>query len=446
MILRLPRNFLFPLTTLAFVGITVQYVNIIFTPTTRWIFLLALMLYLLVKRRFMFGFQSLFGVALLSYCAWCMSTYSWSEVPQLSLEKAVAFSLVAVAFVSAGHDWIHDRGSLKALACLAPVTVIALFAGVMARGGGGAIVTPQRGVELYQGITDNPNMLGSLIAMALPLLLWVAYKNRARPQVRWVWFALLALAVLLLAKTYSRSAILAAGMVAMGFCWSLKLGRTGFVLALIAGAMLIATAASTEFFDTIYQDYILKGATEDYILQYSQGASEGGVLYTRQQVWQQSYENAQQGGWVGAGYGVTVGDTAFQGGATAVGYGREKGNTQLAIVEETGLVGLALYSFLLLTIFHPLVSAFRHENNSDRKVLLGIITGALAGFIVMSVFEAWWVSPGSAESAYFWSLAGVGLGLAQSSTYASKTSSPSPMAQGQDLYPARFPPQRRVKG
>ena len=34
---------------------------------------------------------------LLMYCAWvCMATYSWSEVPQLSIEKAVAFSLVAV--------------------------------------------------------------------------------------------------------------------------------------------------------------------------------------------------------------------------------------------------------------------------------------------------------------------------------------------------------------
>src|ERR1700733_2378648 len=237
MILRIPRNFLFPLTTFAFVAIPVEYVGIVFTTTTRWIFLVALTLYLLAKGRLMIGFQSFFGVALLSYCAWCVITYSWSEVPQLSVEKALALSLVAVAFVSAGQDWIHDQGSLKAADCFAPVAVVALFAGVMLRGGGETVVRPERGLELYQGITDNPNMLGSLLAMSLPFLLWVTYKNRARPQVKWLWFALLALAAILLARTFSRSAILCAGMIGIGFCWSLKLRRTGFIMVLIASSL-----------------------------------------------------------------------------------------------------------------------------------------------------------------------------------------------------------------
>jgi hypothetical protein len=64
----------------------------------------------------------------------------------------------------------------------------------------------------------------------------------------------------------------------------------------------------------------------------------------------------------------------------------------------------------------------------------------------MSVFEAWWVAPGSAESAYFWSLAGVGLGVTRSLAFAPRTSSPPPMAQGAILRPARLLPQRRVKG
>ncbi len=434
MILRLPRNFIFPLATLAFVAIPVQYANIVFTTSTRWIFLALLTLYLLAKGRWMFGFQSRFGVALLVYCAWCMTTYTWSDVPQLSIEKALAFSLIAVAFASAGQAWVYDRGSLNAMNYLAPVTVVALFAGLGGRADFGA-TTQQHGMELYEGLTDNPNMLGSLIVMALPLLLWSAYKFRARPQARWIWIALVVITAGLLARTYSRSSILSAAMIGIGFCLSLKLRKTGFVLVLIAAALLAAAAVSTAILDTAYQDYVLKG-----------GSEEQGVLFSRQEVWQQSYENAEAGGWYGAGYGVTVGETAFQGGVTAVGYGREKGNSQLGIVEETGLVGLGLYSIVLLTLFTRLVSAHRREKNSDMKVALGIVTGSLAGLIVMSVFEAWWVAPGSAESAYFWSLAGVGLGLAQSSAYASKTLSPSRIAQGQDLYPARLPPQGRVKG
>src|SRR5262249_43946651 len=150
---------------------------------------------------------------------------------------------------------------------------------------------------------------------------------------------------------------------------------------------------------------------KDYI--FKRSGEESGILFSRRSVWQKSYENAEEGGLFGAGYGVTVGDTAFEGGLTAFGYGREKGNAQLAIVEETGLVGLGFYLILLLTLFTRLVGAHMREKNSDIKVALGIVTGALAGFTMMSVFEAWWVAPGSPESAYFWSLAGVALCLAQ---------------------------------
>ena len=46
-------------------------------------------------------------------------------------------------------------------------------------------------------------------------------------------------------------------------------------------------------------------------------------------------------------FGNSIGGGSFAGGLTAVGYGREKGNTQLAIVEETGLVGLIVVFPLL---------------------------------------------------------------------------------------------------
>jgi O-antigen ligase len=433
MILRLPRNFLFPLTVFAFIGNTVQYLDIVFTTTTRWILLAALALYLLARGRFMFGFQSRFGVMLLIYCAWCMATYTWSEVPQLSIEKSAAFSLLAVALVSAGQEWVYDRGSLKAITYLAPVTAAALFAGLTGNSPGAS--TMQHGVDLYEGLTDNPNMLGSLIAMALPLLLWSAYKFRTRPQARWFWIALVVIALGLLLRTYARASILSAGVIAIGFCLSLKLRKTSFILVLIAAALLFAAAVGTAVLDTTYHEYLLKGGTEDR-----------GVLYSRADAWQQSYENAKQGGWYGAGYGVTVGDTDFEGGLSASTYGREKGNSQLGIIEETGLVGFGMYLMLLFILFSRLISARRHEKNPDIKVALGLVTGALAGMTVMSCFEAWWGAPGSAEAAYFWSLAGVGFGLAQGSAFVAETSDAGRVARGATLYPARFLPQRRVKG
>lgn len=304
-----------------------------------------------------------------------------------------------------------------------------MFAG-LSGGASAALYSGQRQLELYQGLTDNPNMLGSLIVMGLPFWLWGAYKFRMKPPQKWIWIALVVIAIGLLARTYSRSSMLTAGMIGIGFCLSLKLRRTGFTLVCIAAALLFVVALSPAITNTAYTDYILKGTEET-----------NGVLFSRRDIWAKSYENAKAGGWLGAGFGVTVGDTKFGGGLTAVGYGREKGNAQLAIIEETGIIGFGLYLILFLTLFTRLILAHKREKNSDLKVILGIITGSLAGFTVMSVFEAWWVAPGSAESAYFWTVAGVGLGLARRMTYRPVASTTSYTIQRSALSPAGF--QRR---
>ena len=432
MMLRLPKSFLSPLATFAFIGVSVDYVNFIFTTSTRWIFLLLLILYLLAKRRLLIGLRSSFGIAVLCYCAWCLTTYTWSEVPNLSIAKAAAFSLVAVAFVSAGYLWVCERGSLGAISYLAPVTVLAICAGSAGTSYDAGVTV---NLDMYQGLTYNPNMLGSLLAMALPLLLWNMYRYRAAPNMKWVWIALTAIVAGLLLRSHSRSAMLAAGMIGCGFCLSLKLSRTAFISVLIGAALFIAAAAGTAILDTTYQTYILKGVT-----------AESGVLASRQDVWQESYNAAQEGGLYGLGYGVSAGDISFHGGLTTVGYGREKGNTELAIVEETGLVGLGLYICILLTLFIPLISAHRREQMSDKKVALGIIIGSLAGMTAMSVFEAWWVAPGSPESVFFWSFAGIGLGIARNTVPARNSLSRDRTVTAQPIYSARFLQERRMKG
>lgn len=447
MIIRLPRNFLFPLATLAFAGVTFRYVNLVFTTSTRWGFLLLLILYLLAVGRFMLGFQSRFGLVLLAYAGWCAMTWIWSEVPELSILKSLAFLLVAIAFVSAGQWWVYERGSRRALDYLAPLTAMVMLA---AFSGGDNAVDIEKGgtgqLELYQGLAGNPNTFGILVVSILPFLLWGAYRNRAHPRKKWIWMALVAVAVIFLVRSHARAAIVAAILLGMGFCVSLKLPRTSLVLVLIAGSLFTAAVAGTSFFDAIYEEYVLKGATQEYIFRYSQGASTGGILYSREGPWQESWAAAEKGGLFGVGYGVSVGDTSFQGGLTAQTYGREKGNTQLAIVEETGVVGLALYCLLLAILFTRLVSAYLREKASDMKIALGIVTGCLAGFTVEGLAEAWWVAPGSAESVYFWGLAGVGLGLTQISAYAPKTFGARQIAPEMAFQHPRFVPQRKAEG
>jgi hypothetical protein len=431
--IRLLRNLMFPLAVAAFIGVTIKYTSFIFTPSTRWSFLAVLALYLLLKNRMMYGFHSRFGLALLIYCAWCLLTSAWSMVPELSIAKSAAMILIALSFVSAGYWWSFDRGSLNAMNYLVPVTAMGLFASVS--GGANSEVFGTRGVVLYQGLTSS-NMLGSLAAMSIPLLLWNAYRHRTKLKIiKIIWIALLVIDIAVLMRTHARASILCAGAIGIGFCLSLKLRKAGFVLVLMAAVLLVAASTDSAFLDSMYSEYVLKGATQ-----------KSGIIFSREQVWLRSYENAEQGGWFGIGYGATVGATEFGGGLTALGYGREKGNSQLAIVEETGLVGLGLYGILLITLFAPLISAHLRERSRESKVILGLITGAVAGLTLQSVFEAWWVAPGSAESAYFWSLAGVGLGIARSSLYSSKAEVPRFKTLELAVYPERLPQPGGVEG
>ena len=421
MILRLLRNLWFPLATFAFVGLQVKYVGLVFTPTTRWIFLLLLLGHLVIRRRFLMGLNSAFGVSLLAYCIWCMLTSIWSEVPELSVAKSTAFVLVSLTFVSAGYFWVEKRSNANAIGYLIPIAILTLCAGLM---GNSEAKIGGTNLKIYGGLT-HPNALGAMIVMSLPVLLWIAYKERKKPLARWIWVALVAVALAVLIRTVSRASILGAAMVLILFLMSLKIRVTAFYSLLIMGALLIAASVDAELIHATYHDYLLKGQTE-----------KKGILFSRERVWDKSYENAIAGGWFGAGYGVTIGDTVFEGGLTAQAYGREKGNTELAIVEETGMVGLTLYVILLLTLFTPLISAYIGEKDRDAKVVLGLITGGLCGITVTSLFEAWWVAPGSPESAFFWGLAGVGLCLAEKSRRASRSGSPRPIARVPVLSPA----------
>jgi O-antigen ligase len=273
--------------------------------------------------------------------------------------------------------------------------------------------------------------------MGMPWLLWMAYRYRTNLIVKRLFILLLAVSAALLLKSYARAPMLAAGFTATGFFLSVKISRTAFILGLFAGAVMIVVVATTTFTNIAYRDYFLKGVNIE------QGQ---GLFYTRESAWAESYAAAEKGGWFGAGYGVSVGDEHFQGGLTAIDYGREKGNSQLAIVEETGIVGLVLHVIILLTIFTPLLRAHLRERDADVKVMLGIIIGTIAGFIAESVFEAWWVSPASVESVYIWGLAGAGLFIAHNSYRVATEWNSSRIFPQQALYPARAPTRRSVEG
>jgi hypothetical protein len=74
---------------------------------------------------------------------------------------------------------------------------------------------------------------------------------------------------------------------------------------------------------------------------------------------------------------------------------------------------LALYAMLLVAVLAELFRGVVRAPDLDSRVAASLLFGTSAGLLAQSVFEAWWTSPGSMESAMFWSSVGVASALAR---------------------------------
>jgi len=389
------KAWLLPIYLLAFTGSAVSFLSPVFNTTTRWIVLAGVVTYLLLNRQLAQPLRTRFGLLTLVFVLWAFITGLWSALPLLSYLKAFSFLLISFGGMAIGQAWVRLNLPQDGLKYLEPLTIVTLLAGLLGQttGQGNSDITGTFG---FQGMTDNPNMFGSLLAMCAPFLAWQTYCNWENKKKRVLWLLLSGVDLYYLLASVSRASILVTLCTMLGLFLALGQSRKViiFVLAgaLIGSVLLIAP----QQVEQISNRFIYKGQT-----------AEEGITYSRNEVWQESYDLAVKGGLVGGGYGVTIGINNFDVGLTTVGYGREKGNSQLAIVEETGLVGLAIYLISLVFLFRHLGRVVFKLPRGPHKILLGIVTGTLVGMLVHSMLEAWWVASASPESAYFWVLAGV---------------------------------------
>ena len=397
------RAAIFPVTLLVFAAVGVRYFNALFTTNTRWLVLALLMAWLLARRQFLLPLRAQFSLILLLDILWCLSTTLWSQAPELSLMKGVAFGLTSWTLTAAGMAWVQQRPGKSAMAYLLPILVLALFAGLV--GASGEVWSPEPHPERYRGLAGNPNYLGILVAMALPYALYHAFGTRQRrqsPTHRWIAAGIVTSFAALSWWSASRASVLCTLFIGTFFILAAERRRSIRAVVLSATFALTAVIAVPAVLDALNVTLIVRDDPN------------GDPFGSRRQPWEVSYQAALGAGALGLGYGVSAGiryisggDAAFWLHLTANDYGREKGNAQLAVWEETGLIGLVLYGILLGEIILFLVSGFRRAATLDARLQIGLLAGALVGILAQSGFEAWWTSPGSVESAYFWSTLGV---------------------------------------
>lgn len=405
-----PDELIIPLTLLAFVAPGVNFLNWALNDTTRWLVLAALTLFLMLARERPWSdifSQPLIG-GVMVYATWCLMTVFWSEVPMLSFFKAVVLYWVSIVFMTAGYAWAISHRGRDLLDVLWMFSIVALAA----TQGGVVEENLDLGSLVYAGLTGNPNLLGFMLFISSAWLAWQAFFAHREGERRrfYLFLGLYLFNLYFLLQSHSRASLISFVVIMTGFL--IGTGRFWrwlpyIVLAVFTGYLAYSYNPSV---NDLFTRYAFK-ASQEYLEDVG-----GDIWYSREAVWEASYELAMQGGLVGGGYGVTIGEafTADIGPSVSSGqYGREQGNTQLAVMEQTGVVGLGLYLVLILSIFGTWLGGMLRVTQKYDRAALGLLGGALTGLLMQSLFEAWWVAPGSPESAMFWTLLGVMIGVSR---------------------------------
>ncbi len=389
-----------PALLVAFSAVGVDGLNAIFTTSVRWGVLASALLIVLSHGLPRSLYSSAFMMASLAFCGWAITSSIWSEWTTITILKSMAFVAVVIGATGAGYLWVRRNAIPAALDALGPLLVIALIAAIKGRGPSSYSWIGES-TQLYQGGTDNPNFLGALSAMAVPLPTWKVMSSTSAPR-RIGWALCLVALVVVIGISRSRAALMIVAFIgggaAAGIGW-----RRSIPFAVPAAAVLMVVALlMPRSMERVTDEVLYKGSRE-----------YGGVLASRQQTWGESYDAALQGGAWGVGYGVSLGsEMVLTSMTSAVHLGREKGNSQLGIVEELGLFGLILYLAGTLALFGLLQRAGRASLDTRGAALVKLLLGTLAGMTAHSIFEAWYNAPGSMECVYYWVMAGMAVGVA----------------------------------
>jgi len=303
-------------------------------------------------------------LALSCFPLWAAITSFWSLDPKNSLIRALYFAFVlTVAFV-AGYLWFNKKENLNFLILVnilvLVVSVVSLVFGV-----------PESSWELnpiwrFKGFAQHQNTLGALILFTSLPLIW----NLFFKKINIFQIFLLLINVGILVITFSRASILSFVLIVvvltirLNFTMFLKILATSFVL--ISIILLIKPQLVTKPINHI----VFKGSNSAYS--------------TREKLFDDSFHAAQNGGLLGLGYGVSdpqIKNPIYVGGSDSI---REKGNSLLALIEETGVIGLVFFFLPVFLIIEDI--GFRKLFSSN--ILFSLFAFTIS-FLLHSQFEAW---------------------------------------------------------
>lgn len=327
----------------------------------------------------------------------CLASVLWSWATLLTLSKAALLAAVFLVGSIGGFEMgRRARSDEELLWPWAVIGVLWVVATIYARGSGFS-----SGYTGFRGATGNENMFAAAsAAIAFPLSEYLIASRWSRYRAvaliahasPWVWCALIL-------ASRSRGGLTLFAVVAGAWWWSVGPRRRYSWLVPIGigvGAMAIA-----------YDVKPVSARVESIV--YKQEAAGRDLFYSRRENWLATEAAIALVGPLGAGLGVAA-DQPFRNAdiswTTTVGYGREHGSSWLALREQLGVPGQAVFALLAGGILISVLKAGTLARRGAGGVGAPLLFATALGLQAQSLIEAWIVAPGSAESGLFWAALG----------------------------------------
>jgi hypothetical protein len=392
---------------------------------------------------------------------WAAITFAWSPFPLVTLSRAAYFFLISVSPLLLGYFWSKNEQS-EPFAFLLPANIIVVMVSLYSLISSSPANAWTGGHGLgFMGYAGHQNTLAAAIVFTVPSVLFPLFKEISRrvvhksksdadnfqmplilslilpslwlrrvkliPGTRTIWWAgfisififilIFILNLYLLILSVSRAGVLTLIIMVAIFIFLSFNKKTALVLMF----MSITLSAVFFFSSKSVREFVFK--------------TEGTIGDRRIVNIHETIEAAKNGGLFGLGYGISkkpgndlvIGHYEYEGKV----YVREKMIGSLALIEETGVVGLILFLAPLGYVLWELIknikylSAFfihpshRHTGLEDWRNKLKIINikleaafliGVLVAFCFHAQVEAWWVGVGSIELPIFYTIMGNAVG------------------------------------
>ncbi|MBW3589275.1 MAG: O-antigen ligase family protein [Actinobacteria bacterium] len=320
----------------------------------------------------------------LVFFAFVSSLYSTN--PRLTFEHSVALSLLFLSALVAVPLLVSDTANLIQLVGAVALTATALIVGGMVLDAAGLIEGFQ--VGRFQGLFQNPNMIGAFLAPVLPVVVILGVGQRQRRKVFIVAGLVLFLALLL---SGSRGGLLSStfGM-AVGFAVARNAKRAllWILMAAIAAGAVIS-----------YLDIRIRPEGE--------GLFEAGTGSNRLMAWEDGMRVISERPLIGHGFGVTLEyfpevrtESLYRGSSKFF----RLHSSFLETALELGWLGAG---YLVLLATSGVWRGWRLARARPHvKWLVAALAGGIAGGAMEGVFEAGLLAAGGLLAFHFWILVG----------------------------------------